>query len=261
MGWDMARENILAPPEGARVSMPKSASSRRGPRACRAGTASRADAEAAPCPADGGLRRGAIPCRRAVRPDARRAGGEGELANTLVIITSDNGASAEGAATGLYNETRSPAPSRRRREPRVLRRLGWPATLSALSYGWAVAGNTPFRYYKQTTYEGGTRVPLVVAWPKGIAARGELRSQFVHVADIAPTMLDAAGVPLAATVNDVPQIPMEGRSIAASFAARAGDRTGAVRRALWQQGAVVARLVDRHHHRFAPGTSTSPRPR
>jgi len=144
----------------------------------------------------------------------------GELDNTIVVITSDNGASAEGGQNDLFNEAAvtgsrglSVADNRR-----FLDRWGGPETFPHYAYGWAVAGNTPFRYYKQTTHEGGTRVPLVIAWPRGLAARGELRRQFAHVSDITPTLLDAAGVKPAPTVNDVPQVPMEGQSLTATFA-------------------------------------------
>lgn len=145
----------------------------------------------------------------------------GELDNTIVVVTSDNGASAEGGADGLYNEAflvtgGYPSVSE---NMKFYDAWGGPKTYPHYSVGWAVAGNTPFRYYKQVTHEGGIRVPLVVSWPKGIAARGETRGQFVHVADIAPTILDAAGVPLAATVNEVKQQPMDGVSFRYSFAA------------------------------------------
>ncbi|WP_317928616.1 arylsulfatase [Halioxenophilus sp. WMMB6] len=143
----------------------------------------------------------------------------GELDNTLVVVTSDNGASAEGGPNGLANEISFP----NSHTPAVADNLthysqwGGPQTYPHYAFGWAVAGNTPFNYYKQTAYEGGIHVPMVMAWPKGISARGEWRNQFAYIADIAPTALAAAGVPLAATVNDVPQSPMDGKSLVASF--------------------------------------------
>ncbi|MCB2061547.1 MAG: arylsulfatase [Novosphingobium sp.] len=145
----------------------------------------------------------------------------GELDNTMVIITTDNGASAEGGPGGLHNEAflvTGDYPNDAE-NMEFYDRWGGPETYPHYSFGWAVAGNTPFRYYKQVTHEGGIHVPLVVAWPKGISARGELRDQFVHVADIAPTILDAAGVTLAETVNNVKQQPMDGLSFAYSFTA------------------------------------------
>ncbi|MDE2404726.1 MAG: arylsulfatase [Sphingomonadales bacterium] len=169
----------------------------------------------------------------------------GELDNTLMVIASDNGASAEGGPDGLYNEAEVTS----RKAPGVAENMafyndwGGPRTYPHYAMGWAVAGDTPYRYYKQTTHEGGTRVPLIVAWPRGIAARGGVRRGFVHVTDIAPTLLDAAAVPLAKTINDVPQAPMEGRSMAATFTVDADPRQGRDQytelygnKALWSQG-------------------------
>jgi arylsulfatase len=147
----------------------------------------------------------------------------GELDNTIVVIVSDNGASAEGGPSGSYHEllfTRDGVPDAAGNMP-FLDRWGSPATYPHYAMGWAVAGNTPYRNYKQTTYEGGIHVPLIVAWPKGIAARGELRDQFVHAADITPTLLAAAGVTPAETVNDTRQLPFEGQDFRYSFTATA----------------------------------------
>lgn len=151
----------------------------------------------------------------------------GELANTLIIVTSDNGASAEGGPGGLLTEaylSNEQAPTQAD-NMRYYDKWGGPETYPTYHFGWAVAGNTPFRYYKQTTYEGGQRVPLVVSWPKGIAAHGELRQRYVHVADIAPTILDTVGATPAATVNDVAQSPMEGTSFLTSYASDGDPRS------------------------------------
>jgi arylsulfatase len=142
----------------------------------------------------------------------------GELANTIVVVTSDNGASAEGAYDGTYNESLYV----QGRYPTVAENLahydawGGPATYPNYPMGWAVAGDTPYRYYKQTTYEGGVHVPLVVAWPKG-AGRGLVRDRFAYVTDLAPTILEAAGVAPAKEIGGVPQQPFEGVSFAATF--------------------------------------------
>jgi len=149
----------------------------------------------------------------------------GELDNTIVVITSDNGASAEGGPTGLMNEISFPNASL----PTVADNLAWidqwggPETFPHYSFGWAVAGNTPFNYYKQTAYEGGIHVPLVIAWPKGIVSRGEQRGQFAYIADITPTLLDAAGVEPAGMVNNVRQTPFDGRSLLDTFTGATGD--------------------------------------
>lgn len=152
----------------------------------------------------------------------------GELGNTMIAIASDNGASAEGSPEGLYNEAEvtSARPPSTAENLAFYEAWGGPRTYPHYAAGWAVAGDTPYRYYKQTTHEGGTRVPLVVSWPNGIAARGEVRRDFAYVDDIAPTLLDITGTPLAPAINNVPQAPMEGRSIAASFATPGDPRNG-----------------------------------
>lgn len=178
----------------------------------------------------------------------------GELADTMVIITSDNGASAEGAPNGTWSEHTLATGEISTLEDNLPFYDDWGSarTYPHYSFGWAVAGDTPFRYYKQTTHEGGTRVPLVVAWPNGIAARGEWRSQFTHVSDIAPTILAATGVPLAPVINNVQQSPMEGQNVAATFAdAKAPGHQGPQyvemygNKGLWQDGWAI--VTD---HRF-----------
>jgi len=144
----------------------------------------------------------------------------GELDNTVIVIVSDNGASAEGGPNGLHNEAAvtGGSPPGLAGNMKFYDRWGGPETFPHYSVGWAMAGDTPLKYWKQVAHEGGSRVPLVMAWPKGIAARGELRRDFAHVSDVAPTILEMAGVPLAETVNNVPQMPMQGHSFAATFA-------------------------------------------
>jgi len=143
----------------------------------------------------------------------------GELENTIVVVTSDNGASAEGGPTGLMNEISFP----NAHMPTVAENLAWleqwggPDTYPHYAFGWAVAGNTPFNYYKQTAWEGGIHVPLVIAWPAGIAARGEWRRQFAYIADITPTVLEAAGVTPAGMVHGAKQSPFDGQDLQASF--------------------------------------------
>lgn len=147
----------------------------------------------------------------------------GELDNTIVVITSDNGASAEGGPTGLMNEISFP----NSHVPTVEENLAWinqwggPETFPHYAFGWAVAGNTPYNYYKQTAWEGGIRVPLVISWPEGIKAQGEWRKQFAYIADITPTVLAAAGVAAAELVNNLPQIPFDGHNLTNTFAATA----------------------------------------
>jgi hypothetical protein len=95
--------------------------------------------------------------------------------------------------------------------------IGGPDTHSNFPWGWAMAANTPLRRYKQNTHGGGIRDPLVMAWDKGIAARGELRHQFCHASDLVPTLLDVVGIKPPKMVNGVKQMPLEGTSFAKSL--------------------------------------------
>jgi len=143
----------------------------------------------------------------------------GTLANTLVFVLSDNGASQEGGPLGFVN---SSGPRNLRPEPfaEKLARIddiGGPDTHSNFPLGWAMAANTPLRRYKQNTHGGGIRDPLVISWPQGITSRGELRPQFAHACDLTPTLLDLLGVAAPDEVNGVRQMPLEGTSFAASL--------------------------------------------
>ena len=139
--------------------------------------------------------------------------------NTLVLVLSDNGGSQEGGPLGGVNLL---GPRNLRAEPMAeklarLDDIGGPGTYANYPLGWGMASNTPLRRYKQNTHGGGIRDPLVISWPRGIAARGELRHQFVHASDLAPTLLEVIGVTPAAEINGVPQMPLEGTSFAASL--------------------------------------------
>ncbi|WP_425613832.1 arylsulfatase [Anatilimnocola sp. NA78] len=153
----------------------------------------------------------------------------GQLDNTLIFYQAgDNGASAEGTMNGLFNEMTyfNGVPET---VPEILKHyddLGGPKSYPHYAAGWAVAGDAPFTWTKQVAGSyGGTRNPLVVHWPKGIEAKGELRSQWHHVIDIAPTILEAAGLPEPTSVNGTVQSPIEGVSMVYTFAdAKAKDR-------------------------------------
>ena len=149
----------------------------------------------------------------------------GDLDNTLLMVLSDNGASSEGGPTGSLNDVRvwNGAPTSREESLRRIDEIGGPWCHNNYPWGWTVAGNTPFRRWKREVHEGGVADPLVVHWPAGIADRGELRRQYVHAVDVAPTLLDAAGAALPDTVAGVPQRAMDGVSIAATF----GDASAA----------------------------------
>lgn len=139
--------------------------------------------------------------------------------DTLVLVLSDNGGSQEGGPLGGVNLL---GPRNLREEPMAeklarIEDIGGPGTYANYPLGWAQASNTPLRRYKQNTHGGGIRDPLVMSWPRGIPARGELRHQFVHACDLAPTLMELVGVAPPAVVNGVPQMPLEGTSFAASL--------------------------------------------
>ena len=153
----------------------------------------------------------------------------GELDNTLIFYeVGDNGASAEGGMSGMFNEM-TYFNGVAETVPDMLKNIdkwGGPETFPHMAAGWAVAGNTPFMWTKQVASNfGGTRNPLVVSWPARIKAKGEIRSQFQHVTDLAPTVLEAANIPEPKTVNGVAQTPMAGVSMIYTFDdAQAADR-------------------------------------
>ncbi len=143
----------------------------------------------------------------------------GQLDDTLILLMSDNGASQEGGPFGVLHEMKyfnfvgeSPDEAVKRLED-----IGGPSSHSNYPWGWAQAGNTPFKWYKQNTHEGGVHVPLIAHWPRGIAAKGEVRTQFHYVTDIAPTVLEAAGATMPAVYRGCEQMPVAGASIAYTF--------------------------------------------
>ncbi len=145
----------------------------------------------------------------------------GELDNTLVIyIQGDNGASAEGGPNGLLNEMTffNAIPEDFKEVVRRMDELGGPNTFNHYPIGWAHAMDTPFQWTKQiASHFGGTRNGLVISWPARIKDVGGIRTQFHHVIDIYPTILEAVGVPSPSVLNGVPQKPVEGVSMAYSF--------------------------------------------
>ena len=151
----------------------------------------------------------------------------GELENTLVVwIWGDNGASMEGTPTGSFNELtmQNGIPLSDEMQLQLAERYGgmdaWGTESVAPHYGaaWAWAGNTPFQWGKQVaSHLGGNRDPLVVHWPARIADRGGLRSQWTHVIDIAPTILEVAGIPAPRSVDGIAQVPLHGFGFSDSF--------------------------------------------
>ncbi|MGZ4804405.1 MAG: arylsulfatase, partial [Acidimicrobiia bacterium] len=145
----------------------------------------------------------------------------GERDNTIVVLVSDNGASAEGGERGSINDARlwngNPAGRRELRER--VDELGTPTAHNNYPWGWTMAGNTPFRRWKREVHEGGIADPCIVHWPRGIAARGEIRHQFAHAIDVVPTLLDLIGIEAPRELADVAQSPIEGTSFAAALRA------------------------------------------
>ena len=153
----------------------------------------------------------------------------GQMENTLFLyVVGDNGASAEGGMVGLFNEStyfNGVPESVAEILPRI-DELGGPMSYNHYAAGWAVAGDTPFSWTKQVAANfGGTRNGLVVHWPKGLQAKNEIRTQFHHVIDVAPTVLEACKLPQPKSVNGVVQHPIEGVSMLYSFNdAKAAER-------------------------------------
>jgi arylsulfatase A-like enzyme len=145
------------------------------------------------------------------------------LDDTLVYyIIGDNGASAEGTLNGTYNEMINFNGASALETPEFLMarldKLGGPESYNHYAVGWAHAMNTPYQWTKQVaSHWGGTRNGTIVHWPKGIEGKGELRSQFHHVIDVAATILEVAGLPEPLSVNGVQQKPFDGESMAYSF--------------------------------------------
>jgi arylsulfatase len=136
--------------------------------------------------------------------------------NTLFIVLSDNGASQEGHATGVLDEMKwfNGMPEVVDEAVKRLDDIGGPNSHCNIPWGWAQAGNTPLKWYKQNTHGGGVRDPLVMHWPAKMGAPGETRDVFCHAIDLAPTILDVVGVASPAVVAGVPQMPVHGTSLA-----------------------------------------------
>ncbi|HKD68950.1 MAG TPA: arylsulfatase [Candidatus Binataceae bacterium] len=143
----------------------------------------------------------------------------GQMDNTLIIVSSDNGASAEGGPVGTSNEFRTfnRVPEPLARDVARIGEFGSPLTYNHYPVGWAQASNTPLKYYKQTVHYGGVRDPLIIYYPKVIKDKGAIRRQFCHVIDVMPTILDVLGIKPPAVINGVAQRPIQGVSFAATF--------------------------------------------
>jgi len=136
--------------------------------------------------------------------------------NTIFIVLSDNGASQEGGATGVLDEMKwfNGIPENVDAAVERLDDIGGPNSHCNIPWGWAQAGNTPLKWYKQNTHGGGVRDPLILHWPARLGAPGQTRDQFCHAIDIAPTILDLVGIETPEVVAGVPQMPVHGISLA-----------------------------------------------
>jgi arylsulfatase len=140
----------------------------------------------------------------------------GEADDTVVVVVSDNGASAEGGRLGSINDARmwNGIPAGRRELQARIGELGGPTAHNNYPWGWTMAGNTPFRRWKREVHEGGVADPCVVRWPNGLTGGGAIRHQYAHAVDVLPTLLELSGVQAPATIGGVEQSPIEGASFA-----------------------------------------------
>jgi len=145
----------------------------------------------------------------------------GELDDTVVVVMSDNGASAEGGPRGSFNENYffNFEPESLEENLRRIDQLGGPGANNHYPWGWAWAGNTPLKRWKRETHEGGVCDPLIVHWPSRLGRPGQTRHQYVHAVDVLPTLLELIGVEAPGEINGVAQRPIEGVSFAPTLAA------------------------------------------
>ena len=143
----------------------------------------------------------------------------GQLENTVVVFVSDNGASGEGGPNGSVNENKffNGIPDDIEENLKYLNELGSPATYNHYPVGWAWAFNTPFKMWKRYNFEGGVADPMIVSWPAGIKAKGELRHQYNHATDVVSTVYDCLGLEMPEVVKGFTQIPLEGTSFRSTF--------------------------------------------
>jgi len=144
----------------------------------------------------------------------------GQLENTMVLYAADNGASGEGSPSGSVNECKffNNYPDELSENMKLIDKLGGPDTYEHYPTGWAAATSAPFKMFKRySEYSGGTCDPLVISWPKGIKARGEVRQQYHHSTDIVPTILEACGVEMPKVHKGAEQYPLSGVSMKYTF--------------------------------------------
>jgi hypothetical protein len=186
----------------------------------------------------------------------------GQYDNTIIMYAADNGASGEGTPNGSVNENKffNGYPDDLAENMKLIDELGGLNTYEHFPTGWAAATSTPFKMFKRySNYSGGTADPLVICWPKGIKAKGEVRNQYHHAVDIVPTILEICGLEMPKVYRGVEQYPLSGVSMKYSFDAKPNDPTQKHvqyysmlgTRAIWEDGwkavAVHSPLTDKGH--------------
>jgi arylsulfatase len=169
-----------------------------------------------------------------------------QLDNTIVFYCADNGASGEGSPNGSVNENKffNGYPDDVAENLKYIDKLGGPDTYNHYPTGWAVAFSTPFQMFKRySQFSGGTCDPLVIHWPKGIKAKGEVRHQYHHSTDIVPTILDVTGLEMPKVYRGVEQYPLNGVSMRYTFEKADAPTTKKVQyyamlgtRGIWKDG-------------------------
>ncbi len=176
-----------------------------------------------------------------------------QLENTLIFYAADNGASGEGSPNGSVNENKffNGYPDELSENLKYIDVLGGPETYEHFPTGWAAATSAPFKMFKRySEYAGGTCDPMVISWPKGIKARGQVRNQYHHVTDIVPTILEVCGLKMPKVYKGVEQYPLSGVSMTYSFDAKPDGKTRKKRqyyamlgtRGIWEKGWKAAAL-------------------
>ena len=168
-----------------------------------------------------------------------------QLDNTMIVLVSDNGASGEGGPDGSVNENKitNGMPDDLNENLAKIDELGGPKTYNHYPNGWAMAFNTPFKMWKRYEFNGGTSDPCIIAWPAGIAARGEIRTQYHHAIDIVPTILDAVAVAPPTAIKGHVQSHFDGASMRHEFADAAAPSSRTTQfysmlgsRGIWHEG-------------------------
>ena len=143
----------------------------------------------------------------------------GQYENTIIFVTSDNGSSGEGGLAGTFNETYVLNGLQTPFKANMFHYDDWggPNTYPHFHAGWAMAGNTPFKYFKQIVHNGGIADPLIITWPNGIKSRGEVRGQYAHITDVGATILEVTGTPFLKVIDGHEQMSLDGISLKYSF--------------------------------------------